>query len=80
MRTITVPPLYGPPMPRISFFHGSRYLGVTSGLPSAIETARAKLMSTIIADAEAHLVDREIAQLSRATAQMTCGMVVLDLT
>ncbi|MBK3780017.1 hypothetical protein G3A43_07090 [Paraburkholderia aspalathi] len=80
MRTTTLAPLYGPPRPMISFWLGRRYLGVTAGLPSDIEAARAKLKQAISSQLEEHVRDRELAQLNRAGAQLSCGMVVMDLT
>jgi len=80
MATSSIAPLFGPPKPRISFWDGSRYLGVAYGHPTNIERARATLMNAVRSSAAAHVRDRELNRLGRAGAQLTCGFVVRDLT
>lgn len=75
----SVTPVVGPPAPMISFWFGNRYLGVTKGHPSDIESARAKLMRSVREQAAPHTLKREVEQLSRADAQLTCGWVKQDL-
>lgn len=89
MRSISsVTPVVGPTAPLISFWYGNHYLGVTRGHPSDIESARAQLLRTVREQllraareqGSLHALEREVFQLSRAGAQLSCGMVRKDLS
>ncbi|RQR65656.1 hypothetical protein DIE18_04190 [Burkholderia sp. Bp9125] len=84
----SVTPVVGPTAPLISFWYGDHYLGVTRGHPSDVEAARSKLLRVVREQllravreqVPVHALEREVFQLSRAGAQLSCGMVRKDLS
>lgn len=75
-----IPVFFGPPMPKISFWAGNRYLGVTTGLPATVNAARAKLMNAIRSQAANHNCTVELNLLSRASAELSCGLITVALS